>query len=744
MSLRFRSRPTWAAAAATSAAALALTGLSAVSAQAAPSRSTARPGSDVRDISAATRKMALTAQQRSQLKSQAVAPNARARTALAAGVTPPAGTQRTYYVLDDFNGGYVPQTFTLKKVGTNIEVWVQDDLNYPAGDCRNDGVRNVVTQAQVDDLANQFDTNMLPKESQAFSVAPPRDGANAQVGAPGYYSGDGDKTVALISNVRDANFYEPNTPDGATYIAGFFSPTFNEAYDRNVMTIDSYDWLHRTGANPPNQTPGGLCSPNQAARPRLYEGTFAHEYQHLLHYYTDGDETTWLNEGLSDYAQTLVGYVDTRLRWPATGADSHIACFQGFYATDDFPYCGAENSLTQWEDQGSPSVLSDYGAAYSFVTYVADHFGLDAISRLHRDAKNGLASVQDMLDDEAPGLSSSDVVHDWAAAMAVDGWLDGGAKGLKRDDKARFSSKQLSSGIDWAWPGSYDSPGAPPNGSDYVLAKDGRPVTGRTAKSLSFAGAVTYAPDPVEWVVDATAHDGPALYAGEGDELDRSLVYSVNVPSGSPKLSFATKYDIEEGWDFGLVQVSTDGGKTYKSLSNASTTSEHDPAASGAIVSQLPGFTGVSDWTTQTFDLAPYAGKAIKLSFRYMTDEASNGNGGDGPTGWWVDDVKVGSTTITDGSSLAGAKSATQVYPTPVEAWNVQVVGWTLDGKRVAYQELKLTKGAGSLNAGQLKKTFKKSDRIGVIVGLDDSKEAARKYATYTLKINGTRQPGGR
>ena len=75
------------------------------------------------------------------------------------------------------------------------------------------------------------------------------------------------------------------------------------------MTIDAFDWAHRTGVNPPDEPTGDLCT-SRPARPNLYEGTFAHEWQHLLHYYTDPFETTWINEGLSDFAQTLTGYVD--------------------------------------------------------------------------------------------------------------------------------------------------------------------------------------------------------------------------------------------------------------------------------------------------------------------------------------------------------------------------------------------------------------------------------------------------
>ncbi len=139
----------------------------------------------------------------------------------------------------------------------------------------------------------------------------------------------------MISNVRDANYYAPNTPDGKTYIAGFFSSTFNEFYDRNVMTIDSYDWAQRTGANPQAGTDG--CGNTLAPRPRLYEGTFAHEYQHLLEYYASPGESTWMNEGLSDYAQTIVGYVDTTIPFGQTGSDSHLNCFYGFYGIQLVP-----------------------------------------------------------------------------------------------------------------------------------------------------------------------------------------------------------------------------------------------------------------------------------------------------------------------------------------------------------------------------------------------------------------------
>jgi hypothetical protein len=510
------------------------------------------------------------------------------------------------------------------------------------------------------------------------------------------------------------------------------------------MTIDSWDWLHRTGANPPGEVPpdgtANICSPDQKSRPRLYEGTFAHEYQHLLHYYTDPGETNWINEGLSDYAQTLVGYVDTTIPSGQVGADNHIACFQGFYATADFPYCGAENSLTRWSDQGGPSILADYGAAYTFITYLADHFGSGVIKFLHTDADNGLASLQDYLDDNAPGLKSTDVVHDWLGQMALDRFVDNGARGLSRDQKARFTSEQLNSAIDWAFTGSYDSPGAPTNGADFVLGIADRPVNSNTIRSMSFRGDQSYSPDPLEWTINDSA-----LYAGTGNNVDRAAVYDVTVPAGAPRLTFSARYNIEEGWDFGVVQVSTDGGKTYTSLANAHTTTAHNPAAAANIVAALPGFTGLQPaYTTETFDLSAYAGSEIKLSFRYLTDEATNGTNTD-PSGWWIRDVKVEDTVVTTGATLAGARSATQVSPVPVAGWKVQAVGWKLDGSRVRYHEFRLNENNFvSASRAQLRRWFRGADRIAFVVTVDDPTEAANKNAGYRLRVNGELQPGGR
>jgi immune inhibitor A len=157
---------------------------------------------------------------------------------------------------------------------------------------------------------------------------------------------------------------------------------------------------------------------------------------------------------------------------------------------------------------------------------------------------------------------------------------------------------------------------------------------------------LVHLPDQVEQI--ETTHSGTHMWWGGRQNLMNNLAYRPVDLSGatSAELTFWHKFDIEEAWDFGFVQVSTDNGATWTSLSNANTTSEHDPSAIEYVVDNLPGFTGYIDvWRQETFDLSAYAGQQIWLGFRYATDWATLGQG------WWVDDIEVtanGATVFSD------------------------------------------------------------------------------------------------
>ena len=660
------------------------------------------------------------------------------------------GGVRTWIALDDFNGSLYLKNYTLRGVGNHIEVWVANNLAFPAGDCRNTlGLTNV-TDGQVQNFIHEFDSNIYPKESEAFSVPPSLDGHKAVLPTlipnlpSSEYKGEGDNIAVLVDNVRDANYYDPTSPEGQTYIAGFFSSQFNDLTNRNVMTIDAYDWVHRTGANPPDDSsdpayqacaaeldaPAGIGHP----RPHLYEGTFAHEYQHLLEHYSDPDEVNWINEGLSDWAQTLVGYVDPNASQP--GGDSHIGCFEGW---EDPAFGGPENSLTAWNDQGDPEILCDYGAAYSFMAMLDGRYGDAFMSALHHDAGNGLQGLNDVLTQFNTGKTAEQVLHEWAALMALDNQA---GSSLTGGSAADYTSGALWSTINWANPQAFDDPGAPPNGSDYVNLG---PVSG--LNSIDFQGSSSLPPKPVAWTEDSAApgHAGDSvLSSGADDERDEAIVKSVHF-SGSGSLTFDAQWNEEEGWDFGFVQVSTDGGATYHSLTCTDTTTVTNPEAFQTAKNNVPGFTGYSGgWASETCDASAYAGQTVLLAFRTFNDEATLGASDAIPAGFWVDNVDADGTLVSDGADLASWQSMTQVHPVPVAGWTVQLVAY--DGAGNAwYFNLPLDSSFhGSLNAAAIQSALgTTATTVGAIVMQDDPTETVTDEAHYTLTVNGIVQPGG-
>jgi immune inhibitor A len=138
----------------------------------------------------------------------------------------------------------------------------------------------------------------------------------------------------------------------------------------------------------------------------------------------------------------------------------------------------------------------------------------------------------------------------------------------------------------------------------------------------------------------------PEWCSRSGNNLDDTLttVGKVSVPPSAPTLSFKTWYDIEQGWDFGYVEVSTDG--TSWSL--------------------LASITGVNKtWTTKTYSLAGYAGQQVYLRFRYHTDQSVS------QLGWELDDI-----TVSGGAFFDGAASTAQLAADPAASWSI------VDGQR--------------------------------------------------------------
>jgi parallel beta-helix repeat protein len=132
-------------------------------------------------------------------------------------------------------------------------------------------------------------------------------------------------------------------------------------------------------------------------------------------------------------------------------------------------------------------------------------------------------------------------------------------------------------------------------------------------------------------------------WSGAAYMMNTLLTSTAYIDSADPWLELVTKYRIEDFWDFGFVQVSTDGGLTWVSLENEYT--KYAPDAHPDIVANLPGLTGASDdwpeWMTMSFNLTSYAGETVMIGFRYMTDQSVLYEG------WYISEALVSGVPIT-------------------------------------------------------------------------------------------------
>ncbi|GGP82018.1 immune inhibitor A domain-containing protein [Streptosporangium pseudovulgare] len=166
-------------------------------------------------------------------------------------------------------------------------------------------------------------------------------------------------------------------------------------------------------------------------------------------------------------------------------------------------------------------------------------------------------------------------------------------------------------------------------------------------------------------------HSGTKMWWSNLDQEwgDVKLARDVQVPAG-PDVKFWlwNNYEIEQDWDFGFVEASTDGGSTWSQLkvyteggALVSTGDDYpDPNKNLAKFNNRKyGLTGNTDgWRHDYVDLAPFAGKNIKLRLVYNTDAAFT------PRSWHVDDF-----ALTNGGQT--------VWSDDVEGGNN---GWTTSG----------------------------------------------------------------
>ena len=330
-------------------------------------------------------------------------------------------------------------------------------------------------------------------------------------------------------------------------------------------------------------------------------GVLAHEFQHMIHWYRDSNESTWLNEGFSEYAMLLNGY--------STGGSEYT------FASN------TDKTLEYWPS-GDEST-AHYGQAFLFVTYFMDRFGKETTQAVIAHPANGLDSIDQVLQsinasDPQSGepVGADDVSRDWATAM----WLN---------------DPDLSDGV-FSFQ-SYDPP-KPQAATSFIecpFDEQTQTVNQYGIDYIQFTCTGTYTAEfeglQSVQVVPNVPHSGDfAFWSNRGDTSDMTLTRAFDFTDVSGEITFDywVWYDIEEDWDYLYLLVSEDGGKTWQFINTPSGTDTNPTGNSYGW-----GYTGYSGgrripaWIQESVDLSAYAGEEILLRFEYITDAAVNGDG---------------------------------------------------------------------------------------------------------------------
>ena len=154
---------------------------------------------------------------------------------------------------------------------------------------------------------------------------------------------------------------------------------------------------------------------------------------------------------------------------------------------------------------------------------------------------------------------------------------------------------------------------------------------------------------------------------------------------GHPELS--AWYNLEDGWDYTYVEVSTDGGNHWQILPGLHTRNSTNRATPTARAGRGTAAGGKAPaWTNERVDLSAFAGKQILLRFETVTDDAYNG------PGFLLDNIAIPQIGFQDGgeNGTNGWQAAGWVLTdnTLAERWLVEVVTQGKDGLKVQQMQV--------------------------------------------------------
>ncbi|MGQ9681132.1 MAG: hypothetical protein ACUVX9_01200 [Anaerolineae bacterium] len=361
-----------------------------------------------------------------------------------------------------------------------------------------------------------------------------------------------------------------------------------------------------------------------AARPGTdsYASILAHEFQHMVHHHLDPNEDSWVNEGASELATRLCGY----------GESDAISAYARL----------PETQLTAWTLAPDEDSWPHYGASYLFLAYSLERLGHDFIRLLVAEPANGIEGFEKALAKVQGAPTFDELYADWIIANLLDDpTLASGRYSYPLTDprvRPQMAERRV--------PVSEQM-----QVSQYGTRYSAIPARG-AGLEIAFTGTVK------ALVVPNTPQSGRfQWWSNRSDMSDMTLTRAFDLRGlHKATLQYSLWYELEDGWDYAYVEVSTDGGAHWTLLQTPHTTNFNPNGTAFGV-----GYTGYSghqpgsttrlepSWIQESIDLTPYAGREILLRFEVVTDDAVN------LPGLCLDDISIPELSFHDDAEQDGA-----------------------------------------------------------------------------------------
>jgi hypothetical protein len=307
---------------------------------------------------------------------------------------PDSGSQRTFEVCETTDcDTFVQTTATAMLIGQRVAIYLDDSV--PSGG---------YTQADLQKVGELFDSHLYPIDTTAF----------------GRESDLDNNGVVIVLLTPRVNALTPDCNSTGSVILGYFF-----GLDLLPSQPHSNDGEVFYGLVPDPGNSG--CDISKGFATSFLPPVFIHEFQHMISFNqhvverNGTAEETWLNEGLSHFAEELGGRLvpDSECD-PSFGTCENQFLVQGDIA-NAYEYLNDTESSFLIEPGNSTGTLAERGANWLFVRWLADHFAAtqpiatEFTRSIVQTDKLGVANVEAVTQDDFPTL-----VSQWQLANYLD------------------------------------------------------------------------------------------------------------------------------------------------------------------------------------------------------------------------------------------------------------------------------------------------------------------------------------